>query len=175
MIRFAALAVFLLAVPAHAAESCWYQTEHDERASYEACATVEGGRLVIAPEHLKRLHFDKNGLADIVVNRQNYYVKRDGSSLAVITYDNGPDDFSEGLTRSLVDGKIAYFDRAFRMVIPPLYDWGWPFEKGRAVVCSGCRPGEPVFEHTPIKGGVWGEINKKGVVVVPLVERGNGR
>jgi len=58
---------------------------------------------------------------------------------------------------------------AFEAVIPPHhYDWGWPFENGRALVCLGCREGEPEGEHRPVVGGRWGYVDKSGEEVVPV-------
>jgi hypothetical protein len=94
--------------------------------------------------------------------------------LQVLTFDNGADYFSEGLTRSLVGGKIAYFDRSFHQVISPKYDWGWPFEAGRALVCLGCSPtGFEKDGHSSVDGGKWGFIDKSGkeVVRVKLVRQ----
>ena len=88
----------------------------------------------------------------------------------VITYDNGPDSFVEGRARTQVDGKIGYVDRKLRVVIPPRYDWGFPFEQGRAVVCSGCaqkRDGE----HWFVEGGMWGAVDRNGREIVPLQYR----
>jgi hypothetical protein len=49
-----------------------------------------------------------------------------------------PDDYAAGLTRSVVSGRVAYYDQNFRKVIAPRYDWNWHFHKGRALVCADC-------------------------------------
>ena len=85
------------------------------------------------------------------------------------TSDNYADDFSEGLTRSLVGNRIAYFDHDFHQVLPPTYDWGWPFKDGRALVCLGCKVAEVDDEgHRPVIGGKWGFIDKRGREVVSV-------
>ena len=81
------------------------------------------------------------------------------------------DDFSEGLARTLIDGKIAYLDERLEVVVAPLYDWGWPFADGVALVCRRCRreqrPGE---EHTEVVGGSWGYIDRESNEVVPFAD-----
>ena len=75
--------------------------------------------------------------------------------------------FSEGLTRSLVGGKIAYFDSSFHQVISPKYDWGSPFEAGRALVCIACKPSKPDDDgHFSVDGGAWEFIDRSGKEVV---------
>lgn len=82
-------------------------------------------------------------------------------------FDNGPDYFEEGLARSRVGGKIAYLDRTLRPRIVTGYDWGSPFEHGRADVCVGCRM-EREGEHSVVVGGKWGVVDHMGRVVVPV-------
>jgi hypothetical protein len=99
-----------------------------------------GASLQISGEHLVKMSYTTSGLASALIHGHWYYVRPNGDLLQVVTFDNGADYFSEGLTRSLVRGKVAYFDSKFHQVTPPKYDWGWPFEAGRALVCIGCKP-----------------------------------
>jgi hypothetical protein len=136
---------------------------------HPGCARLVNGQLHIEKASLARMWFDETGLAWLLVSGQHYYVKPDGSTLAVIAYDNGPDYFAEDLVRSRVNGKIAYYDRSFRQVIPPRYDWGTPFLNGLAWVCHGCAPGPRDDEgHVQMMGGLWGGIDKMGKEVVPV-------
>lgn len=96
-----------------------------------------------------------------------YYVLPDGTERSVLTWDNGPDPFAEGLARSRQGDGIAYFDETLAIIIPATYDFGWPFEDGVALVCRGCRP-EPDGEHTAMVGGSWGYIDRDGREVVPV-------
>lgn len=137
--------------------------------SHSQCAAPQGSQLLFSKKHLIRMHYSRKGLAEVLVNDQWYYVKTSGESLPVVAYDNGPDYFSEGVVRSLIDGKIAYHDATFRQVIPPRYDWGFPFDHGRAIVCKGCLRGQrDANGHTPIVEGVWGRIDIKGNEVTPV-------
>lgn len=131
------------------------------------CARRKGERLVFSVQTLRAVSYDEHRLAQIAVEYTWHYLKRNGDSLPVMTYDNGADEFSEGLVRSVIGGKIVYFNRAFRQVVAPRYDWGWPFKNGRALVCSGCKE-EQAGEHVNVVGGAWGYIDHAGKEVVPV-------
>lgn len=92
---------------------------HPELEVYENCVVRVEGRQLFSKEHLNRIRFDSHGLASALIGDQHFYIKPDGAMLAVIPFDNGPDYFSEGLTRSVVNGKMAWFNRRFDEVIPP--------------------------------------------------------
>jgi hypothetical protein len=151
---------------------CAYAAQPDgEIADRGPCAYEgAGGRVRIVPARLSQLSYDADGLASVWVRGRGWlYVKRDGETLEVLSEDNGPDPFSEGLVRSMRGGKVAYFDRSFRMVISPRYDFGWPFEGGRALVCLGCRTAPADSEgHRAVLGGLWGYIDRDGREVVPV-------
>jgi hypothetical protein len=171
--RFAVAALFVC-WPAMAGDfplACTYvaDTPDADLESHPNCAAKREDRLIIAPDHLRRMRFSSDGLAPVVIDNHWYYIKINGDSLSVLTYDNAADDFSEGLTRSLVRNRVAYFDHDFHQVIPPTYDWGWPFKDGRALVCLGCSLAAPDSEgHRPVVGGKWGFIDKRGREVVPV-------
>jgi hypothetical protein len=168
---FGLVSSVMVGVPPAAAEEppCWYTPrptkEHPEPEfqQTEGCLAVEDGRIVLAEPHRQRLELDEHGLGWVVVGRQHFYAKEDGRLLPVLTYDNGPDPWAEGLVRSHVDGKVAYSNRDFEVVIPPEYDWGWPFEDGRARVCRDCRLEEPDSDgHRAVTGGTWLYIDRDG-------------
>jgi hypothetical protein len=139
-----------------------------ELESHPGCARRVEERLVFSAQTLRALSYDQHRLAEVMVEDSGWhYLKPDGASLPVVTYDNGADAFSEGLVRAPAGGKIAYFDRAFRQVIAPRYEWGSPFENGRALVCLGCKE-ERRGEHSWMTGGTWGYIDRSGKEVVPV-------
>lgn len=139
-----------------------------EMEAHPGCAVLdEDGRPEISPDHLAAAHY-VDGLASMFIDGAWYYVRSDGLSVRVLTYDNGPDPWSEGLVRSRRNGKIVYLNQELEVVIPPRYDWGWPFEDGRALVCLGCRLAEPEGEHRPVVGGTWGYIDTSGKEVVAV-------
>jgi hypothetical protein len=136
---------------------------------YKNCGVFHAGKVTLSKNFSKRLNFDKHGLSVILAREQYYYVGKDGTMLPVIAFDNWADDYQEGLVRSLIDGKIAYYDRSFKQIIGPMYDWGQPFKDGRAMVCRGCVMQAPDADgHQSLSGGEWGYINKDGEEIIPV-------
>ncbi len=151
--------------------SCYYSAaDNDEGlAEYAHCARRDGDTLRVAPEHLRHLSFAEEGLASLAADGAMYYVNQQGASLQVPIFDNGADYFAEGLVRGLVKGKLGYYDKHFNQVIAPKYDWGTPFDGGKAEVCVGCTRGPADADgHWSMGGGRWGVIDRTGKEVQPL-------
>lgn len=148
--------------------ACSYESISGELEFEEACA-ADGAALVLAPPVIVRMRYTK-GLSSFAVQGSGWhYRRRDGTTRRMYTFDNGPDDFVDGLARSIVDGKVAYVDRRLRVRIATRYDWGDRFDQGLAKVCIGCRvvpAGDG--EHSMMGGGRWGMIDKSGSEVVPV-------
>jgi hypothetical protein len=141
---------------------------------FSACTRIDSsGQRRVKAAQLRGLRFERQGIAAVWMKglKSFYYVARDGRMVPVAAYDNGPDAFVEGRARTQVDGRIGYVDRKLRVVIPPRYDWGFPFEHGKAVVCSGCAPKPDVGEHRVVEGGMWGAVDRSGREIVPLQYR----
>nr|WP_086937392.1 WG repeat-containing protein [Thaumasiovibrio occultus] len=135
------------------------------------CIKDEEGNLTLLPPHLTRMDFDEHGLTGLYVHDplQVFYVNRQGEMMEAMFFDLGPDYFVEGLARTVVDGKIGYFNRDFDIVITPKYDWGFTFNEGKALVCNGCEkhPDED-SDHFTMQGGKWGVINTEGEEIIPV-------
>ena len=84
-----------------------------------------------------------------------------------IAFDNGADDFAEGLARFADAGKVGFFDERGWIAIPARYGWAGRFSEGRAAVCRGCAE-VAVGEHREVHGGRWGYVDRDGKEVVPL-------
>lgn len=141
-----------------------------ERVRHADCATVGAdGELEVGASHLAALDF-LDGPAPLRVGERWYYVLADGRSVPVLVHDNGADAFREGLARTVAsDGRVGFVDRALRVAIPPRWDFAWPFEEGRALVCRGCRRDVPDADgHAAVSGGRWGWIDTAGEEVVPV-------
>jgi hypothetical protein len=138
-----------------------------ELAAQGDCGELVGeDGLRISREHLGRLRF-RDGLAEVYVGDKAFYVDRSGKAARAFVFENGADYFSDGRARTVANGRIGYIDRRLRVVVAPQYDFGFPFAKGKAVVCIGC--GEVAEgEHRAVRGGRWGMIDKTGAQVVPL-------
>ena len=156
------------------AEECIYTAKQSQDNLYpERSSQGECGKLIgedsfqIYKNHLDRLQFNSNGLASVFVDGKVFYVLKDGTSARVHYFDNGADYYIEGLTRTISKGKYGFIDEKLNIVIEPVYDFVFPFEKGIALVCNGCIS-VPDGEHTIISGGNWGAINKKGETIYTL-------
>lgn len=161
----ALLSLILLPATGSAATPC-YRLDTAMFEVLEGCQQTDAGTLDISTAALAVLEYDADGLAAIRAGQQHYYLRRDGRQLAVLTYDNGPDYFEEGLTRARVDGQIGYFDHQLQPAFAARFDWAWPFKDGVADVCQGCTLGEPdALDHVSVVGGRHYRINRQGKTV----------
>ena len=132
--------------------------------------TDASGHLTVPPRHVHSLKFDKYGLATVWTSGF-YYVTRDGRMARVLPFDNGADYFVGGLARTEVRGKVGFIDRKLRVVIPPRYDFAFPFNGGTAVVCNGCKETSDGGEHKSMVGGQWSIIDRHGREIPALHDR----
>lgn len=106
----------------------------------------------------------------VVVEGELLFALDSGTTAPALMFDNGADDFVEGLARSPRDGKVGFVNRRLELVVPRAWDFAFPFEDGVARVCTGCearrREGD---EHSEVAGGHWGYVDRAGRVVVPVV------
>lgn len=143
---------------------CW-----EPDLTFKQCASAgPDGLPHLKQSYRRRLRYDSDDLAAVYLigprdarTGQWFYVRRNGGMAPVMKYDNGPDDFSDGLARSPVGHKIGYIDRRLRLVIPARYDGAFPFARGVAVVCLGCASVSD-GEHSWYEGGEWGCIDRSG-------------
>jgi hypothetical protein len=103
--------------------------------------------------------FNSSGHAKLLKKDGYYLVDRKGNTLhKIFMYDNGPDYESEGLYRIVKNGKIGFVDDQGVIQVEPKYDFAFPFEDGKAKVCTGCKE-KSVGEYTQMVGGKWSEIS----------------
>jgi hypothetical protein len=120
------------------------------------------GKVVIAPQFLTADPFSATGLGLVSDAKGPAIIEAHGHLvLRPFVLDEGPDPFTDGLARYVEGGKIGYYDDRGRIVIRAAYDFGMPFENGRAAVCSGCSK-QQEDEHYRVVGGVWWEIDRRG-------------
>ncbi len=126
------------------------------------------GVILLPAIYPMAFEFNEHGLAAVVLNQRWVYIDKRGREIIhPVIYDNGPDPFQDGLARFEGDAKIGYFNEKGEIVIPPTFDYAFPFAEGRAVVCQGCTV-EMMDEYAIHKGGRWGYIDTSGQVVIPL-------
>ena len=126
------------------------------------------GETVIPPVYAVVEPFTRFGIAPVADDSGWVLIDVSGRPLLrPFIYDNGPDPFAEDKARFVRNGRVGFFDRRGRIVIPAEYDFALPFSEGMATVCRGCRE-EPDGEYRTVRGGSWGFIDRKGRVVIPL-------
>ncbi len=135
----------------------------------EHCARATDDSVVFRPAVMARMDFEGDGLSPATANGSWHWVRPDGRAVAVVTFDNGADDFEEGLARGPWQGGMAYYDKQLNRVLATPYDWVDRFDGGIAAVCKGCRiERTPDGEHSVVVGGEWGAIDRQGRLVLPM-------
>lgn len=126
--------------------------------------------LLIYSKHFDNINFSESNLTTLHTDNGIFYVSKAGEVKRTFFFDNGADFFEEGLVRTIKGKKFGFMNKALDVVITPEYDFAFPFQNSKAIVCNGCEEKkEKDGEHTQIIGGKWGIIDKEGKVVVPLV------
>jgi len=124
------------------------------------------GEVVIEPRYRLAQDFSPQGIAAVVDERGWCYIDGKGDKLIrPHIYDNGPDDFREGLARFRAAGRFGYFDETGRVRIKPQFAFALPFHEGLAAVCLGCQE-RGDGEHREITGGKWGYIDHGGETAI---------
>jgi len=143
-----------------------------ELSPFPDCACVHAdGRLVIDAFHLENMALNRDGLGTIYVTGSGVaYATRGGKTAWAHPFDNGADDFVEGLARTVRDSKIGFMNKNLDVVIEPTWDFAFPFERGLEVVCEGCKivPVCKDCDHSEVVDGKWGYIDSRGAVVIPV-------
>jgi hypothetical protein len=106
--------------------------------------------------------FDKMAIVSIS-NKPGFYAinRKEVILFEVLAYDNGPDEFKDGLVRIRKDGKIGFANEKGEIIISPQFDAALPFSKGYAAVCIGGVI-ELQGEYSVRINGKWGLIDKSG-------------
>ncbi len=76
-------------------------------------------------------------------------------------YDNGPDYFSDGLFRIIINEKIGYANEKGEVIIEPQFACTTPFENGKAKVTYDCNLVND-GEYKIMESDNWFYIDKKG-------------
>ncbi|GBF49984.1 hypothetical protein LPTSP4_15050 [Leptospira ryugenii] len=115
-------------------------------------------------EIVGKVEYNKYGIA-IILREEGWFAidKKKKILYQVYTFDNGPDYISDGLYRIVDGSKFGFANEKGKVIVPPKYDFVWPFEDKRAQVCIGCRF-RKVGEHTEIitEGATVFSINQSG-------------
>lgn len=114
--------------------------------------------------YLSTINFNGNELKAVKIENQFYYIHKSGKKISTLTYDGQADEFSDGLARTKVNGKIGFFNRNLEIVLKPIYDFAFPFHNNEAEICTGCKEKE-VDGTSMLDGGTWKKINRDGLVI----------
>lgn len=118
----------------------------------------------ITPNYLKQLDFKGEEIVSVFINNHYYYVRKDGKAIQTLTYENQADPFSDGLARTKVNGKIGFFNSNLDIVLKPIYDFAFPFYKGKAEICIACKE-KKVGSNKILDGGKWKKIDRNGLII----------
>ncbi|BBM82162.1 WG repeat-containing protein [Candidatus Uabimicrobium amorphum] len=127
------------------------------------CYDTRGNKIIpfkydlVAPE--------RQGLMLVKLHNKHGYIDRNGNSVIKIEFDEA-EPFSFGAACVKKDGKHGFIDRKGAYIVPLSYDYAFPFHDGLAQV------GKTV-EKEGEKTIVYGYINPKGKVVIPLTLTGD--
>ena len=118
----------------------------------------------VTQEYLNSLNFGKKEIVSVLIDNQYFYINKEGKKISTLTYNEEADKFSDGLARTKVNGKIGFFNRNLEIVLKPIYDFAFPFHKGKAEICTGCQ--EKIEEGVSmLDGGTWKKIDRNGLVI----------
>jgi len=118
----------------------------------------------VSKAYLQTLDFKGQELISLPIGKHFYYIHKSGKKMLTLTYDNGADEFQDGLARTRVNGKIGFFNRNLEIVLPPIYDFAFPFHNGKAEICTGCKE-KSDGENSMLDGGTWKKIDRNGLVI----------
>jgi rRNA maturation protein Nop10 len=125
------------------------------------------GVVTISPRFAVATDFSPEGIAAVVDEKGWAIIDARGKLLLrPFEFDNGPDPFQENLARYVEAGKVGFFNRRARVVIPPRFDFAAPFSEGRAAYCAGCKEVRQ-GEHRVRTGGKWGFLDPTGKTAIP--------
>jgi hypothetical protein len=144
--------------------------EFDEGEVANCLHQTDAGQLFIAPEFVKKLRFNSYGLAGVFSEKQGWmYANRKGRVVVqgVVSEDNGPAPFCDGLVVVVRNKKYGFADRKGQLVIPAIYDGAGNFVGGKTKVCKGCESkcADRDCEHTFHTGGEWFQIDTHGTSI----------
>lgn len=129
---------------------------------------LKDGTIRIKPGYIVAEDFSKEGVAFAADMAAWVCIDDHGKVLLrPFIFDNGPDNFSEGLARFTEGGRMGFFNNKCQAAVPALYDFALPFQDGAAEVCLGCKEIR-AGEHMTISGGRWGLIDASGKVLAKL-------
>ena len=126
------------------------------------------GDIVIAAGKYAMCFTDTFKTYAIVVKPDSGFIaidRQENVLYKVYSFDNGPDEASDGLFRITENNKIGYANSLTgAIVIQPQFKCAWPFEEGKAKVSNDCKT-ETDGEHSAWVSDNWFYIDITGKTV----------
>ncbi|MCW3073619.1 MAG: hypothetical protein JWP69_688 [Flaviaesturariibacter sp.] len=123
------------------------------------------GKIIIPPGKYDYCYTDTFRTYAIVVSQDTGLIAIDRQEkrlYEVYSFDNGPDEVSEGFFRIVENEKIGFADAATgKIIISPQFHCAFPFENGHAKVSTDCRV-KSAGEHKEWVSSKWFYIDKTG-------------
>jgi len=130
---------------------------------------IKGNDVYVSKEVVKNAYYFEHNLSYLHSKGGPVYFTKQGKARRALSFDNGADYFKDGLARTIdKNHKIGYFDTNLTVIIKPIYDFAFPFENKKAIVCNGCVK-KRIGEHSTMVGGKWGIIDINGLIIEPLI------
>ena len=155
-------------------DSNWY-VKYD---SLENCGYVDNHGKIMIPFGKYNMCFTDTFRTYAIVSFKDkpgfFGIDKMGKELfTVYPFDNGPDYTSDGTFRIIENSKMGIADTTGKIIIPPVYDFTFGFENGLALVNIGGHkekidPTDPNCEYYTWTGGLWGIVNKKGLLILDI-------
>lgn len=126
------------------------------------------GAWKIPPQFMLAGAFNAGQVAPVATQKGWYYINQQGEKLPfqVFIFDNGADEYREGLVRIRQAEHIGFADYQGKIRIAPQYIHAQPFSEGYAAVNLGGRIVRD-GEHSAVIGGRWGYVNRLGQLAIP--------
>lgn len=103
---------------------------------------------------------------DSIVNRWIAIDRNQNILFELVSFENGPDIFHEGLVRVIRNRKMGFANQYGQIVIPCIYDYVWWFENGIAQVTLKSKiVKEKHGEHESVVSDQWFFIDKNGKII----------
>jgi len=158
--------------------SCFYYVQQEKSfIKSEECISLSSSNDFIATDDsdiyikkdiINRAYYNEYNLSNLRTDIGIFYFTKKGKSRKVLAFDNSADYFKDGLARTIgKNKKIGYIDTKLNIVIEPKYDFAFPFENKKAIVCNGCTK-HKLGEHSSLIGGKWGIIDTDGTLIKPM-------
>ena len=164
LVRFSIL-IYLLAGCKNPDNTIDYLLLFSDTSTNEYGYKDQQGKIIIPQGKYQFCFTDTFKTYAIVLKQDSGFIaidRREKSLYKVFTFDNGPDNPSEGFFRIVENNKIGYADAATgKVLINPQFDCAFPFEGGKAKVSTDCKI-KAEGEHSEWLSNNWFYIDKNG-------------